>query len=202
MVLNAGGGRMRNSLGHAAGLAAGSVRARAVPLGFRVELVAAVAVPMLMVTSCGSDVRVVERNEPGPGVDGLPGDSSTTSPSSGSAGAAQDAGHDGGAVSSLAASSSGGAGAGGYAGASASSNSSSAASGDSGGAGSACPPVPTSKFAVTDCCSGVPCHGTCLVDESGENACSCFGIEGGCSNESVCCKFGGACVLPENCDGV
>lgn len=55
-----------------------------------------------------------------------------------------------------------------------------------------CGPAPDAGYFA--CCSGMPCRGQCHPD----GTCWCFGIEGGCWTNAVCC-MPDICSAPNRC---
>lgn len=49
------------------------------------------------------------------------------------------------------------------------------------------------------CCDGAPCRGQCVTGEQG-SACECYGIQGGCSDDAVCCFFTKGCTATLLCE--
>lgn len=50
-----------------------------------------------------------------------------------------------------------------------------------------------------DCCGGAACKGMCYFENT--DICTCFGIDGGCPGNTVCCLQFSACTAPETCRG-
>lgn len=58
----------------------------------------------------------------------------------------------------------------------------------------------SSPVVLRSCCNGLVCNGLCVELDSGVRECQCFGIQGGCPDDYLCCKYGpGGCGVPGHC---
>jgi hypothetical protein len=63
-----------------------------------------------------------------------------------------------------------------------------------------CAPDAPGGYAIATCCNGVPCAGDCTAGSDGKFVCACFGLTGGCTADSVCCKARVGCTTYLTCD--
>ncbi len=54
--------------------------------------------------------------------------------------------------------------------------------------------LPADADAHLTCCNGTRCAGDCVEIRPGTVACQCFGVDGGCSGDLVCCPY-----FPKGC---
>jgi hypothetical protein len=60
-------------------------------------------------------------------------------------------------------------------------------------------PCGTRPEGLFECCGGAACKGMCAFENAA--ACTCFGVNGGCPTNTVCCLQFAACTTVETCKG-